>query len=154
MPFAPSWVYSGPLFILDAFWSIFGPSLKASLVSLVLLLRFFWALFSLSWDPMGSFGFAWTCLGLLLGSPGAAVELFWVLHGLTGAPCVLYLRKYHARFGLLVRLNGIIRSRCSMNMWCPDGIGRDSWDRGEPASVIWPSLNSPQEFGGRNLFAE
>ena len=41
-----------------------------------------------------------------------------------------------------------------MNMWCPDGIGRDSWDRGEPASVIWPGLNSPQEFGGRNLFGE
>ena len=35
-----------------------------------------------------------------------------------------------------------------MHMWCPDGIGRDSWDRGGRESVGWPALNSPQK-GGR-----
>ena len=29
---------------------------------------------------------------------------------------------------------------CSMDMWCPDGIGRGSWDReGREGSVLTPS---------------
>ena len=34
-----------------------------------------------------------------------------------------------------------------MNMWCPDGIGRDSWDRGEPASVFGQALTPPKNLG-------
>ena len=32
-------------------------------------------------------------------------------------------------------------------MWCPDGIGRESWDRVGLVSVGWLALNSPQELG-------
>ena len=44
----------------------------------------------------------------------------------------------------------IIGSPRSMNMVCPDNIGRDSWDRGGQEAVVCPDCNSPQEFGGRN----
>ena len=45
---------------------------------------------------------------------------------------------------------GIIGSPRSMDMVCPDNIGRDSWDRGGQEAVVCPDCNSPQEFGGRN----
>ena len=45
---------------------------------------------------------------------------------------------------------GIIGSPRSMDMVCPDNIGRDSWDRGGQGAVVCPDCNSPQEFGGRN----
>ena len=32
-------------------------------------------------------------------------------------------------------------------MWCPDGIGRDSWDRGGQESVGWLAPDSPRESG-------
>ena len=44
----------------------------------------------------------------------------------------------------------IIGSPRSMNVVCPDNIGRDSWDRGGQEAVVCPDCNSPQEFGGRN----
>ena len=45
---------------------------------------------------------------------------------------------------------GIIGSPRSMDMVCPDNVGRDSWDRGGQEAVVCPDCNSPQEFGGRN----
>ena len=51
--------------------------------------------------------------------------------------------------GILVsEFNCFLRSRCSMEMWCPDDIGRDSWDWvGLPA---WgrACFNSPEWGGG------
>ena len=43
-----------------------------------------------------------------------------------------------------------LRSRCSMEMWCPDDIGRDSWDRvgppawGEHASTPQSGVDAPR----------
>ena len=42
--------------------------------------------------------------------------------------------KYFLMLALVSEFNCFLRSRCSMEMWCPDDIGRDSWDRvGPPA---------------------
>jgi len=38
-----------------------------------------------------------------------------------------------------------------MHMWCPDGIGRDSWDRGGRESVGWLAPNSPHRMGEEAL---
>ena len=38
-----------------------------------------------------------------------------------------------------------------MHMKCPDGIGRDSWDRGGQESVVRPDFNSPQDLGEEAL---
>ena len=39
----------------------------------------------------------------------------------------------------------------SMNMWCPEDLGRDSWDRGGQEAVVRPDLNAPQGFGEEAL---
>ena len=36
--------------------------------------------------------------------------------------------KYFLLLALVSEFNGFLRSRCSTEMWCPDDIGRDSWD--------------------------
>ena len=90
------------------------------------------------WVPFGLF---WTSLGRLSAPFGHPLSALWSLMdtccaslaplGCLGA-CFMSLGSCWP----FPSLYGIIRSRRSMNMWCPDGIGRDSWDRGEPASVI------------------
>ena len=39
----------------------------------------------------------------------------------------------------------------SMNMLCPDSIGRDSWEWEGQESVEWPDLNFPQDLGEEAL---
>ena len=42
--------------------------------------------------------------------------------------------KYFLLLAIVSEFNCFLRSRCSMEMWCPDDIGRDSWDWvGQPA---------------------
>ena len=41
-----------------------------------------------------------------------------------------------------------LRSRCSMEMWCPDDIGRDSWDWVGPPAWGRAYFNSPEWGGG------
>ena len=41
-----------------------------------------------------------------------------------------------------------LRSRCSMEMWCPDDIGRDSWDWVGPPAWVRACFNSPEWGGG------
>ena len=55
--------------------------------------------------------------------------------------------KYFLLLAFVSEFNCFLRGRCSMEMWCPDDIGRDSWDWvGLPA---WERacFNSP-EWGG------
>ena len=52
------------------------------------------------------------------------------------------------RITWLIPMGCILRRRTSMEMWCPDGIGRESWDRGGRESVGWLAWNSPQVGGG------
>ena len=40
------------------------------------------------------------------------------------------------------------RSRCSMEMWCPDDKGRDSWDWVGPPAWERACFNSPEWGGG------
>ena len=44
--------------------------------------------------------------------------------------------------------NCFLRSRCSMEMWCPDDIGRDSWDWVGPPAWERACFNSPEWGGG------
>ena len=44
--------------------------------------------------------------------------------------------------------NCFLRSRCSMEMWCPDDIGRDRWDWVGPLAWRRACFNSPEWGGG------
>ena len=55
--------------------------------------------------------------------------------------CVLLLT-------LVSEFNCFLRSRCSMEMWCPDDIGRDSWDWVGPPAWERARFNSPEWGGG------
>ena len=42
----------------------------------------------------------------------------------------------------------LLRSRCSMEMWRLDDVGRDSWDWVGPPAWGRACFNSPESFGG------
>ena len=44
--------------------------------------------------------------------------------------------------------NCFLRSRCSMEMWCLDDIGRDGWDWVGPLAWVRACFNSPECGGG------
>ena len=55
------------------------------------------------------------------------------------------------KFSLLVSVsefNCFLRSRCSIEMWCLDDIGRDSWDWVGPPAWVRACFNSPEWGGG------
>ena len=56
--------------------------------------------------------------------------------------------KYFLLLALVSELNCFLRSRCSMEMWCPDDIGRDSWDWVGPPAWGRACFNSPEWGGG------
>ena len=45
---------------------------------------------------------------------------------------------------LVSEFNCFLRSRCSMEMWCPDDKGRDSWDSVGPPARGRACFNSPE----------
>ena len=49
---------------------------------------------------------------------------------------------------LVSEFNCFLRSRCSMEMRCPDDIGRDSWDWVGPPAWERACFNSPEWGGG------
>ena len=49
---------------------------------------------------------------------------------------------------LVSEFNCFLRSRCSMEMWCPYDIGRDSWDWDGPPAWERACFNSPEWGGG------
>ena len=49
---------------------------------------------------------------------------------------------------LVSEFNCFLRSRCSMEMWCPDDIGWDSWDWVGPPAWVRACFNSPDWGGG------
>ena len=57
-----------------------------------------------------------------------------------------------SKYVLLLALDSeffcFLRSRCSMQMWCPDDIGRDSWDWVGPPAWGRACFNSPEWGGG------
>ena len=56
--------------------------------------------------------------------------------------------KYFLLLALVSEFNCFLRSRCSMEMWCPDDIGRDSWDWVGPPAWGRACFNSPEWGGG------
>ena len=56
--------------------------------------------------------------------------------------------KYVLLLALVSEFNCFLRSRCSMEMWCPDDIGRDSWDWVGPPAWRRACFNSPEWGGG------
>ena len=56
--------------------------------------------------------------------------------------------KYFLLLALVSEFNCFLRSRCSMEMWCPDDIGRDSWDWVGPPAWARACFNSPEWGGG------
>ena len=56
--------------------------------------------------------------------------------------------KYFLLLALASEFNCFLRSRCSMEMWCPDDIGRDSWDWVGPPAWKRACFNSPEWGGG------
>ena len=61
-------------------------------------------------------------------------------------PCMSF--KYVLLLALVSEFNCFLRSRCSMEMWCPDDIGRDSWDWVGPPVWERACFNSPEWGGG------
>ena len=49
---------------------------------------------------------------------------------------------------IVSEFNCFLRSRCSMEMWCPDDIGRESWDWVGPPAWVRACFNSPEWRGG------
>ena len=56
--------------------------------------------------------------------------------------------KYFLLLALVSEFNCFLSSRCSMEMWCPEDIGRDSWDWVGPAAWERACFNSPEWGGG------
>ena len=56
--------------------------------------------------------------------------------------------KYVLLLALVSELNCFLRSRCSMEMWCPDDTRRDSWDWVGPPVWGRACFNAPQGGGG------
>ena len=56
--------------------------------------------------------------------------------------------KYVLLLALVSEFNCFLRSRCSMEMWCPDDTGRDSWDWVGPPAWGRACFNSPEWGGG------
>ena len=56
--------------------------------------------------------------------------------------------KYFLMLALVSEFNCFLRSRCSMEMWCPDDTGRDSWDWVGPPAWGRACFNSPEWGGG------
>ena len=56
--------------------------------------------------------------------------------------------KYVLLLAFVSEFNYFLRSRCSMEMWCPDDIGRDSWDWVGPPAWRRACFNSPEWGGG------
>ena len=60
--------------------------------------------------------------------------------------CISY--KFVFLLALVSEFNCFLRSRCSMEMWCPDDMGRDSWDWVGPPAWGRACFNSPEWGGG------
>ena len=106
--------------------SFFGPSrrsipFEASFVLFSFFVCFFLFLFS--------FSFSWI--------------LFFLFF-----PCFFFSILYFLFSSIVSVFNCFFRSRCSMEMWCPDEIGRDSWDWVEPPAWGRARFNSPEWGGG------
>ena len=56
--------------------------------------------------------------------------------------------KYFKLLALVSEFNCFLRGRCSMDMRCPDDVGRDSWDWVEPPAWGRACFNSPEWGGG------
>ena len=56
--------------------------------------------------------------------------------------------KYFLLLALVSEFNCFLRTRCYMEMWCPDDIGRDSWDWVGPPAWERACFKSPEWGGG------
>ena len=56
--------------------------------------------------------------------------------------------KYVSLLANVSEFNCFLRCRCSMEMWCPDDVGRDSWDWVGPPGWERACFNSPEWGGG------
>ena len=63
----------------------------------------------------------------------------------------LYFFQIFLLLALVSEFNCFLRSRCSMEMWCPDDTGRDSWDWVGPPAWGRACFNSPEWGGGTIL---
>ena len=60
----------------------------------------------------------------------------------------LYFLQIFFLLALVSEFKCFLRSRCSMEMWCPYDIGRDSWDWVGPPAWGRACFNSPEWGGG------
>ena len=61
---------------------------------------------------------------------------------------LVFLSIFFLLLALVSEFDCFLRSRCSMEMWCPDDIGRDSWDWVGPPARGRACFNSPEWGGG------
>ena len=73
--------------------------------------------------------------------------LFSFLFFLSSFSFFLYFFQIFLLVASVLEFNCFLRSRCTMEMWCPDDIGRDSWDWVGPPAWGRACFNSP-EWGG------
>ena len=63
----------------------------------------------------------------------------------------VYLSIFFFLLALVSEFNCFLRSRCPMEMWCPDDIARDSWDWVGPPAWGRECFNFPEWSGGSSL---
>ena len=57
---------------------------------------------------------------------------------------LVFLSNIFLLLALVLEFDCFLRSRCSMEMWCPDDIGRDSWDWVGPPAQCRARFNFPE----------
>ena len=94
-----------------------------------------WTVLGCSWPILGAAGLSWAgCLALTGWMAG------WLASWLPG--WLPEIETVHPLSSVFQEC--FIRSRGAMHMRCPDGIGRESWERVGRPSLGWQAKTSPQ----------
>ena len=120
-----------------------------------------WALFTFFFSPFFSAVFFVFFLAFFHFFSFFVHFFIWGFFNVFHFPCSFFLKKKVSSFLLFLyffqiffmltlvsEFNCFLRSRCSMEMWCPDDIGRDSWDWVGPPAWETACFNSPEWGGG------
>ena len=136
-------------FLSEAQKYFFGPQFRCDISSpfqkknfSAPLFLFFFPFF----HPFSYFFFFFFFLFLVLFFHSFEKKLFFYLFFFSFCIC-----RFLPSFNLEFNKRCFLRSRCSMDMWCPDDIGRYSWDWVGPPAWERACFNFPEWGGGSSL---